>query len=54
MKSFYAKYKEPVRLDAGKQLNKTRQRILKRQIIGFVLSGAELSKEDKTKTQCHQ
>lgn len=43
----YAKYKELRGSEAGKQLNKTRQRILERQITGFVLSGAELSKENK-------
>ncbi|GAB1826730.1 M3 family metallopeptidase [uncultured Turicimonas sp.] len=45
----YAKYKELRGSEAGKQLNKTRQRILERQITGFVLSGAELSKENKKK-----
>ncbi len=45
----YAKYKELRDSEAGKKLNKTRQRILERQITGFVLSGAELSKKDKEK-----
>lgn len=45
--SLYKKYKEIKNSEEDKKLSKIRQRILDRQIQGFVLSGAELNEEDK-------